>query len=194
MRISRRRALGGLLACPIALASPEVLEASLGVDDHFAPNADEDVWQPLRFLLGTWASVNDGQPGKGTGRRVCRLVLNNRFLEVRNTTTYSPQSRNPKGETHRDLAYISYDRTRKIFVMRQFHIEGFVNTYVANRVAAGDVQFTSESIENIAPGWRARATYRRVSDTAWIELFELAEPGADFAKYAEGRFAPVRSR
>ena len=150
--------------------------------------AEADVWQPVRFLLGTWTSVNEGQPGNGTGRREYRLVMNDRFIEIRNTTTYPPQSRNPKGETHEDAGYISYDRNRKTLVLRQFHIEGFVNTYVATRMTPQDIQFTSEAIESIAPGWRARETYRRINDTEWSELFELAEPGGDFAKYAEGRF------
>jgi hypothetical protein len=49
------------------------------------------------------------------------------------------------------------------------------------------VVFTSEGIENIPSGWRARETYRLVSDDEFVEVFELAEPGKEFAVYSETR-------
>ena len=94
----------------------------------------------------------------------------------------------PKGETHEDVGYISYDRTRKAFVFRQFHVEGFVNTYVATPSTGSALAFTSEAIENIPAGFRARETYRPVSDGEWLEIFELAEPAQDFATHSETRF------
>ena len=147
----------------------------------------EDVWAPMRFLLGTWDSTSAGQPGNGTGIREYRLVLGDRFIEVRNRTTYPPQEKNPKGEVHEDVGYISFDGTRKLFVLRQFHVEGFVNTYVAAPSGSGALVFTSEAIENIPAGWRARETYRIVSADERIEVFELAEPGKDFSTYSEAR-------
>ncbi len=47
-----------------------------------------------------------------------------------------------------------------------------------------EIVFISESIENISPGWRARETYQVVSPNEFIEVFELAEPGKDFAEYS----------
>lgn len=94
-----------------------------------AQNAVVDRWAPLRFILGTWEGTSSGQPGNGTVRREYRLVLRDQFIEVRNTSTYVPQEKNPKGEVHEDVGYISYDRSRKVFVLRQFHVEGFVTTY-----------------------------------------------------------------
>jgi len=46
---------------------------------------------------------------------------------MRNQSTYPPQAKNPKGEQHEDRGFISYDKARKKFVLRQFHVEGFVN-------------------------------------------------------------------
>ena len=145
-----------------------------------------DRWAPLRFLLGAWEGTTTGQPGSGTVRREYRLVLRDRFIEVRNTSTYPPQEKNPRGEVHEDVGYISYDRARKAFVLRQFHVEGFVNTYATGPEVSAPVVFTSEAIENIPPGWRARETYR-VSGDALVEVFELAEPGRDFVVYSEAR-------
>lgn len=148
-----------------------------------------DKWAPLRFLLGRWEGTSSGQPGNGNVRREYRLVLRDQFIEVRNTSTYPPQDNNPKGEVHEDVGYISYDRSRKSFVFRQFHVEGFVNTYVSSN-STTPLVFTSEGIENIPAGFRARETYRTEGDEL-VELFELAEPGKDFATYSQTRLRKI---
>ena len=163
-----------------------VVLSAADLNAQSAASAD-DVWRPLRSLLGTWEGTVTGQPGNGTSTREYRLVLGDRFVEVRNRSVYPPQENNPKGETHEDVGYISYDRNRKAFVFRQFHVEGFVNTYVATPSAGNALVFTSEAIENIPAGWRARETYRAVSEDEWLEIFELAEPGKDFTTYSETR-------
>ena len=114
--------------------------------------------------------------------------LNDRFLEVHNKSVYAPQEKNPKGETHEDVGYFSYDAQRKRLVLRQFHVEGFVNQYVEETTAGGRLAFVSEAIENIAPGWRARESYVFEGPDAFTETFELAEPGKDFAVYTRTRF------
>lgn len=148
--------------------------------------APTDRWAPLRFLLGTWEGTSAGQPGQGTVRREYRLVLGDRFIEMRNTSTYLPQEKNPKGEVHEDRGFISHDRTRNLFVFRQFHVEGFVNTYVASPTET-PIVFTSEAIENIPAGWRARETYRLEPTGELVEVFELAEAGKAFEVYSTTR-------
>lgn len=149
------------------------------------PTADK--WAPLRSLLGTWEGTTKGQPGDGRVRRQYRLVLRDQFIEVRNTSSYPPQERNPNGEEHEDVGYISYDRSRRTFVLRQFHVEGFVNTYVTEPNSTTPLVFTSEGLENIPSGWRARETHRLISDDELVEMFELAEPGKEFTPYSEAR-------
>ena len=146
----------------------------------------EDRWAPLRPLLGSWEGTSAGQPGTVAVAREYRLVLGDRFIEVRNTATYPPQEKNPKGETHEDRGYVSYDEGRKLFVFRQFHVEGFVTTYVATPHAV-PIVFASEAIENIPSGWRARETWRLEPGGELVEVFELAEPGKDFTTYSEVR-------
>jgi hypothetical protein len=77
-------------------------------------------------------------------------------------------------------------------VFRQFHGEGFVNTYVTSPAPLTHIVFTSESIENIPAGWRARETYTVVSDDEIVELFELAEAGKEFTRYSEARLRRSR--
>jgi hypothetical protein len=145
-----------------------------------------DPFAPLRILVGAWHGEQDGQPGHGTAERTYDFVLNNRFLQVKNKSAYPPQESNKTGEIHQDTGMIGYDKARKKLVFRQFHVEGFVNTYVQQEASnPQEIVFLSEAIENIPTGWRARETYSILNDDEFIERFELAEPGKDFALYSE---------
>jgi hypothetical protein len=175
-----RRALGCALVT-IALTS-QVLSGQ-------GPSpATEDPFQAIRFLLGRWEGTTEGQPGKGTVSREYSTALNARFIRVRNRSTYPPQPANAKGEVHEDEGFISFDRSRKKLVLRQFHVEGFVNQYAEDSTAPDRLSFTSEQIENIPPGWRARETYIPRGPNAFEEVFELAEPGKAFEVYSHARF------
>jgi hypothetical protein len=121
-----------------------------------------DVWNPIRFLVGNWQGKVTGQPGDGTSLREYKFVLNGRFLEVRDKSTYSPQAKNPKGEIHEDWGMISWDRNRMVHVLRQFHAEGFVNQYTGEPMHDAALRFTSESIENTKVETRARETYTEI--------------------------------
>jgi len=147
--------------------------------------ASQSLWEPLKFLEGSWQGTGKGKPGISTVERTYEFVLNGKFLSARNKSVYAPQAANPKGETHEDRGMISFDRARKRFVFRQFHVEGFVNTYVSED--GKPLVFVSESIENIPPGWRARETYTILGADEFTETFELAEPGKDFEVYSEAR-------
>jgi hypothetical protein len=177
--------LGSLVAAALVLLPPT---GAIAQGARQAP----DRWAPVRFLLGSWEGATEGQPGKGTVRRRYQLVLRDQFIEVRNTSTYPPQDKNPKGEVHEDVGFISYDRARKSLVLRQFHVEGFVNQYVQDPPSgSGALSFTSEAIENIPKGWRARETYIAHGPDAFEEIFELAEAGKSFEVYSRATFKRV---
>jgi len=155
--------------------------------------ARPDPLAPLDFLIGKWTSRSEGQPGEGTGEREYVRVLGTRFVQARNVATYPPQAKNPKGERHEDIGLFSFDNARKKLVLRQFHVEGFVNQYLADLPAKpGVLVFTTEAIENIPPGWRARETYTVLGPDEIEEVFELAEPGKDFELYSRTRLKRVR--
>lgn len=180
--IDRRHALAlgfvGLAAAGAPAAAAEGVHPSL---------------MPIARLLGTWRGDGEGEPGVSRVERSYLPELGGRFVAVRNRSTYAPQPRNPKGEVHDDLGYISLDRARKLLVFRQFHVEGYVNQYVARppAEALGVLVFESEAIENIPAGFRARETYRFSGPDAFEEVFELAEPGKDFAVYSRNRLRRV---
>ncbi len=145
-------------------------------------------WDPIKFLVGEWEGTSHGQAGQGKVTRDYAFVLEGRFLQARNKSVYPPQEKNPKGEVHQDWGLFSYDRGRQRLVLRQFHVEGFVNQYVQDTSPdARSTVFVSEAIENIPKGWRARETYILMNENEFIERFELAEPGKDFDLYSESR-------
>lgn len=174
------------------LASAVLVLAAM-VPGSSQPAAPVDPFAPVAFLVGRWEGTSEGQPGKGTLRREYDRVLGGRFVRVRNRSEYPVQAQNPKGEVHEDEGYLSFDRARKRLVLRQFHVEGFVNQYVQDEASPpGRVVFTSEAIENIPAGWRARETYVVQGPDAFEEIFELAEAGEAFKIYSRAQLRRVK--
>ena len=168
----------------VALAVSALASAPQGSQATLTP----DPFAPLALLVGRWVGTTEGQPGKDTVEREYSRALGSRFIRVTNRSTYPPQSANPKGETHEDEGWFSYDRARKRLVLRQFHVEG-LNQYVEDSTP---LRFVSEAIENIPAGWRARETYVLDGPDELEEVFELAEPGKEFERYSRSRLTRAR--
>lgn len=198
MTLPPARVVLAALTCGLGARALPALAGDAGrgeaPSERAAPQRAPDRWAALRGFLGTWEGTNRGEPGNGTVRREYRLVLGDRFIEVRNRSTYPPREKGQQGEVHEDVGYFSVDRARGLLVLRQFHVEGFVNTYTSSASSAtpGPIVFTTEAIENIAPGWRARETYRFEGPDELVEVFELAEPGKEFKTYTESRLKRTR--
>jgi hypothetical protein len=145
-------------------------------------------------MIGRWEGSSEGQPGKATVQREYSRVLNDRFVRVRNRSEYPVQDKNPRGEIHEDEGFFSFDRARKRLVLRQFHVEGFVNQFVHDLESSSPqkIVFTTESIENIPSGFRARETYVVHGPDEFEEIFELAEPGKPFERYSRARLKRVK--
>jgi hypothetical protein len=157
------------------------------------PETKPDEWKSLRVFVGRWEGEVKGEPGTGKAEREYSFILNERFIQIVNRSTYPPQEKNPQGEEHEDIGFFSYDKSAKRFVLRQFHIEGFVNQFNVESISDDGraIVFVSTAIENIAPGWRARETYRILNDNEFVETFALAEPNRDFSTYSEAHFRRV---
>lgn len=150
----------------------------------------DDAWARLQMLVGSWTGAETGMSGIGQGTRTYELVLGGKYLFQKNISRFKPQPRNPRGEEHRDWAFFSFDGVRKKIILREFHSEGFVNQYVLDDsgVKQGRFVFTSESLENSPPGWRARVTLRLDNPDALHETFELARPQQDFKPILENHW------
>jgi hypothetical protein len=156
------------------------------------PSPPADPFASLRSFEGEWQGTSEGQPGSGTVRRSYAFVLAGRYLHERNTSTYPPREGKP-GEVHEHWSFFSYDKTRKVLVLRQFHQEGFVNLY-SQKAGLGDPRklvFDSENFENFDNRWQARETYDLISADEFVETFELAPPGKPFEVYSRNRFKRV---
>jgi hypothetical protein len=90
------------------------------------------------------------------------------------------------------MGMFSFDTRCKAIVFRQFHVEGFVSQYVLEpESTATRLVLTTESIENIPPGWRARETYTVLGANELEEVFELAESGKPFEVYSRSRLTRI---
>lgn len=173
------------IACPPLLFTLACVCAPLQ-----AQPAEPDPWAPVRMLVGKWQGTATGQSGDGTVVRSYEFVLNGKFIHETNLTTYPPQAKNRKGEIHEHRSYISVDKARKLLVLRQFHVEGFVNQFVLNRDGSTPARlvFESENFENFSNKWRARETYELLGADEFVETFELAPPDKPFQTYSRNHF------
>lgn len=149
--------------------------------------AQADPWGPMRRFIGSWAGTASGQAGDGTVTRTYSFVMKGRYVQETSRSTYPPQEKNKAGEVHEHQGMFSYDKQRKLLMLRQFHIEGFVNTYRQAAESDGLV-FESEAFENFSNSWQAREKYEFLSDDEFIETFELAAPGKPFQMYSRNHF------
>jgi len=165
-----------------------ILLASSFVSAQSAPQTDN--WKPLRFFVGSWEGTGKGESGDSKVEREYKFMLNNKFLQATHKSTYAPQTKNPKGEVHDDLGFFSYDKTRKQFVFRQFHVESFVIQYLVSSVSEDDktIILDSENIENVPKGMRSRETFKIINDNEFTETFEISMPGKEYKVYSENRF------
>ena len=173
----------------LALAAVLVLGSDLTSAQQAPPT---DPLKSVSWLVGEWSGTSEGQPGKGTVERQYERVLRGRFIRATNRVTYPATEKAPKGEVHEDEGWFSFDRSRKRVVLRQFHVEGFVNQYAEEpSEAPGSVVFMSEAIENIPAGYRARETYIVRGPDEFEEVFELAAPGQEFKIYSRAMLKRV---
>ncbi len=173
---------------PVILLLPLV---SAGQPDQ---KKETDVWKPLRYFVGKWEGTGGGKYGPSTLQREYKFILQDKFLYVKNRSVSPPKENLPQGEVHEDWGFYSFDTGRKRFVLRQFHVEGFVNHFIAELASEPDKlsAFVTESIENLPPGWRARETYNIIDINEFVEVFELAKPGEDFEVCIQNRMKRKR--
>lgn len=133
--------------------------------------------------------MSSGEAGDGEVTRKYSFVMNQRYMQETNISRYPAQARNKTGEQHEHMSMFSYDKARKLLVLRQFHIEGFVNTFRQSPSTEGQalLVFDSEAFENFSNAWKARESYEFLSADEFVETFELAPPGNPFQVYSRTR-------
>lgn len=152
-----------------------------------AERSADETFDPLRYFEGEWKGDGQGPGGANVLERTYEFVLDGKYLYSENTGTF-------ESEVHRNRDYFSYDRLRETFVLRQFHVEGYVNQYTCeiSEAEPHTYVFTSEQIENLEKGWRARLTLTIVGPDEYTETFELAQPGGEWFQLTNGRLKRVK--
>jgi hypothetical protein len=167
---------------------------TLAVGVHAAePKADG--LAELRWLVGEWRGVGQGDPGTSGSERHVDFYLDGKYIRTQGRSVYPKQEKNPKGEIHAELDLWSYDKARGSVVFRQFDTLGFVGTYVLDKAASGPDRWVlvAESLENVPQGWKARYVFTRKSDDEYHEMLELDPDGKGFRPYVTNRFLKVTS-
>jgi hypothetical protein len=148
-----------------------------------------DVWESFQFFIGKWVGTGEGKSGESTLKREYFFKYNKKFIYSTNRAVFKPTEKNKKGEIHEDFGVFSYDKMRKKHIFRQFHVEGFVNQYLAEMSPDGKAYtFASENIENLPPGFKVRYVIKIESKDKFSERFELAGPGKDFSCLITNQF------
>jgi len=145
----------------------------------------QDIWAPLKSFVGKWEGKGEGMPGISKAMKDFQFIMNGKYLLLKGKSIYEPQKKNPKGEVHEDWGFFSYDQFRKKFVLRQFHIEGFIIHYALENIPEDGKTFVfvSEQIENAPPGWGAKVTYKFMDADTINEQFDLATSEKGFDCY-----------
>jgi uncharacterized glyoxalase superfamily protein PhnB len=152
-----------------------------------------DLWEAFRPMIGEWRGVGEGKSGESVVDLLIEFVMDERYISLRTTAVFEPQEKNPEGEVHEDIGFISFDEARGKYVFRQFHVEGFVNRYVLQDPveAGGELAFVSEELENAPPSWQARVTYKLSSEDELQVSFDLSTGKDGFQCYSLNKLSRV---
>lgn len=169
-----------------------IIYVSIGITQE-AQKTDvkEDIWEAFRILEGKWI---DEKPGVSKVTQVYEFIMRGKYLQMRTKAVFEPSEKNPQGEVHEDLGIFSYDQTRKAFVFRQFHIEGFVNTYILKKKdsVANELIFLSEQIENAPEGTKAKEIFKLINEDEVEQSFHIAWPGREYACFSLNNLKRVK--
>jgi hypothetical protein len=153
----------------------------------------QDPWKPINYFIGSWKGNEGTGPETGKGDRTYQYILQDRFIHFKNKSVFEETEKRPQGEVHDDMGIFSYDKNRDILVLRQFHVEGFINQYVMDSLSTDQtyMEFVTESIENGFPGLKARLRYHILNENEFEEAFDLSSSGNEYKCYIENHWRRV---
>jgi hypothetical protein len=147
-----------------------------------AQNAKPDIWKPFEYLEGVWEGRGEATSGISSVVQEYRFILGGNFIQATNRAEFKAQEKNPQGELHEDMEFISYDQGRKTHVLRGFYSEGFVNRYIGKIEDGGkSIIFETEAVENAPAGTRAKIVLRRTAPGKLEQSFYVAWPGREYS-------------
>lgn len=148
----------------------------------------------LENLIGTWEGTGTGF---GNSKSVISAeyswLMNKQYIKVKHHSEFEPTDQNPEGEIHDDMGIISFDKSRKVVVFRQYHVEGYFNEYVLNDSISSPEKliFETERIENFVPGGRAKFTIKLIGKDEIQTVFDVGFPGREMACFGTNNLKRV---
>jgi hypothetical protein len=148
-----------------------------------------DRWANLRYLIGTWKIVKP----EVTNTQKYSFIFNGTFIKMETRSVFKPTEKKPEGEVHEDVGIFSYDGHKNRLMLRSFHLEGFVNTYVLDKISddGKTLVFITEAVENAPAGTKAKLTFNKINKNQFTQKFFVAWPNKDYNCYADNHFKRV---
>lgn len=151
--------------------------------------AQTNPFERLNFIIGDWSGT-----GSGFGNNKSKIessfqpVMDSNYIEVKNESWFEPTEKNPKGEHHLDKGFISYDKSRKLIILREFNSEGYFNQYVLNDSISNEntLVFETEFIENFVPNGKAKLTIKKISENEIETVFDVSF-GKDYSCFGDNK-------
>ena len=112
--------------------------------------------------------------------------MKGKYLQMKTKAVFTHQDSNLSGEVHEDLGFFSYDQARKKIILRQLHIEGYVNTYILEKIPQiGEAfVFVSEHLENAPPSMKAKEVFKLTDENTMEQSFYLSMSEDNFQCYS----------
>ncbi|MFQ6008080.1 MAG: hypothetical protein ACE5K8_03925, partial [Candidatus Zixiibacteriota bacterium] len=153
-------------------------------------DSEYNEWEHLGFLIGSWQGEVTGTAGRGKGVREFRLILNGKFIHIKNKVVFEPNEGDSTPEVREDWGIMSADEARETLVLRQFSTEGYVNQYVVDSVSDSNLTifFVAESTENAPEGTKARLTITIHNPDEFTEILERTFAGKDLTERLESHW------
>jgi len=157
----------------------------LTVENSTPACADDDAWEPFRFVIGDW--VGEGKEGQGTGHFSLTPDLGGKILLRRNHAELPAGNGRPAG-VHEDLMVIYKSSDGKSAKAIYFDSEDHVINYTV--IFPRNNRQTLVFISAADPGApRFRLIYQKEGEDRIAIKFEIAPPGKpeEFKTYLEGK-------
>ncbi|MFD1094354.1 hypothetical protein [Salegentibacter chungangensis] len=150
--------------------------------------------EKFEFLIGNWQGVESGVAGDGIGFRTYNWELGQNFIFVKNQSTFPKTEKKPMGEVHRDIGVFSYNPNTEKYILREFHVENFVNIYeLDTEQSSGDkLVFLTREIENNPGNWKAKLILTKTGEDKFTEEFLIATNGKDFKPFLKNEWTKVK--
>lgn len=154
----------------------------------------QNPFEKFQFLIGNWQGVETGVAGNGIGFRTYKFELGENYIFERNSSTFPITEKKPYGEVHRDIGVFSFNTNDSSIVYRSFNVEGFTNIYVLDKKSSTSTElvFITREIENNPGNWKAKTIIKKMSDTEFVEIFDIAMDGVNYKPFIKNTWRKVK--